>query len=122
MLCVRHSLHYNMCMLLVLLRQLSDPTEWKRKALSAKLRALHNAPSDDDSPLGEWRCYVHLPAVSEHQNHLTQEQSEVRLCCDLLWWTVVPEFLYAAEMLRIATVVTVAWTWSVRLFVRMDAL
>ena len=50
--------------------QLENPTEWRMKDISLKVRSDIAAPSENDDAFGEWRYYLHFPADASHKNHL----------------------------------------------------
>lgn len=54
------------------------PTEWRRKAASERIRIALQAQSADSVPGGgEWRYYVELPSLKQHQNHFDTTESKV---------------------------------------------
>lgn len=56
------------------LQQVAQPTEWKMKDVSTKIRSQLTAPAEEDEiDFGEWRYYIKLPAHDRHQNHLSNE-------------------------------------------------
>lgn len=51
--------------------------EWRKKAISAKIRCDMQATTADEGIGGEWRYYLHLPDSNKHQNHFMPTDTEV---------------------------------------------